>query len=106
MRRCRRRPSRSSPPSIGRLCRQLLTELAQITSADEAANWAQRILGAKNSLTAADARQVEDAFRTRMATLESAADIGGVPSSPVIRAPASGAATGRACRNIHCRGHR
>ena len=68
------------------LCRQMLTELAQITSADEAANWAQRILGAKNSLTAADARQVEDAFRTRMATLESAAHVGGVSASPVIPA--------------------
>ena len=62
----------------------MLVELAEIASADEAASWAQRILGAKNSLTAADARQVEDAFRARMATLESAADVADVQSSPVI----------------------
>ena len=55
---------------------QLLTELKEIGSAEEAANWAHRVLGAKNSLTAADARQVEDAFRAKLATLGSAADIG------------------------------
>ncbi len=38
----------------------------------------QRILGTKNSLTAADARQTEDAFRAKMAILDSAADVGGV----------------------------
>jgi hypothetical protein len=64
----------------------LLAELAEIASADEAASWAHRILGAKNSLTAANARQVEDAFRARMATLDSAADVGGVSASPVIPA--------------------
>ena len=47
------------------------------------ANWAQRSLGTKNSLTAADARQVEEAFRARMATLESAVDVGDMLASPV-----------------------
>ena len=69
------------------LCRQLLTELAEIASAEQAGSWAQRALGAKNSLTAADARQVEGAFRARLATLESQADIGDVSSSPAISAP-------------------
>jgi hypothetical protein len=64
----------------------LLAELAEIASAEQATSWAQRILGAKNSLTAADARQVEDAFRVRMATLESATDIGALLASPVISA--------------------
>ena len=64
----------------------MLIELAALASADEAATWAQRILGTKNSLTAADARQVEDAFRARMAILDSASDVGGVSSSPVISA--------------------
>ena len=68
------------------LCRQLLTELAEIASAEQAGSWAQRVLGAKNSLTAADARQVEDAFRARLATLESPPDIGDVSSSPAISA--------------------
>jgi len=68
------------------LCRQLLTELAEIASAEEAGSWAQRILGAKNSLTVADARQVEDAFRAKMATLGSAADVDDVLAPPVISA--------------------
>ena len=68
------------------LCRQLLTELLTLASTDEAATWAQRILGTKNSLTAADARQIEDAFQGRLAILESTADVGGVSSSPVISA--------------------
>jgi len=65
------------------LCRQLLTELAEIASADQAASWAKRILGSKNRLTAPDARQVEEAFRARMATLESAVDVGDMLASPV-----------------------
>jgi hypothetical protein len=65
------------------LCRQLLAELAEIASADKATNWAQRSLGTKNSLTAADARQVEEAFRARMATLESAVEVGDMLASPV-----------------------
>jgi hypothetical protein len=68
------------------LCRQWLAELAEIASAEKAASWAQRILGSKNSLTAADARQVEDAFRARIATLEGAADIGDVSASPLMPA--------------------
>jgi len=68
------------------LCRQLLTELAEIASADQAASWAKRILGSKNRLTAPDARQVEDAFGARLATFESAAGIDDASSSPVISA--------------------
>ncbi len=68
------------------LCRQLLAEVVGIASADAGAISTQRILGAKNSLTAADARQVEDAFQARLATLDSAADIGDVSSSPAISA--------------------
>ena len=49
---------------------QLLDELKAIASSDDAAIWAHRILGAKNSLTEADARQVEDAFQAKLATLE------------------------------------
>jgi hypothetical protein len=38
-----------------------MRELQEIASSDGAANWASRILGTKNSLTEADARQVENA---------------------------------------------
>ena len=66
---------------------QLVGELKAIASSDDAAIWAHRILGAKNSLTAADARQVEDAFQAKLATLEGAADVSDQPLSPVISAP-------------------
>ena len=36
---------------------QLVEELKEIASSDDAAIWAHRILGAKNSLTEADARR-------------------------------------------------
>jgi hypothetical protein len=53
---------------------QLMGELKEIASSDDAAIWAHRILGAKNSLTEVDARQVEDAFRAKLVTLEDADD--------------------------------
>ena len=61
---------------------QLLTELKDIGSAEEAAKWAHRVLSTKNSLTTDDARQVEDAFQDNLAKLGSTADIGDVPLSP------------------------
>jgi hypothetical protein len=45
---------------------QLVHELQEVGSSDGAANWAYT----KNRLTEADAKQVEDAFRARLATLE------------------------------------
>jgi hypothetical protein len=53
---------------------QLLTELAELTTAETATIWAHRILSAKNSLTEADARSVEEAFRTKLATVGSGGD--------------------------------
>ena len=50
---------------------QLVAELNDLGSHDNAAVWARRKLRAKNDLTAADARCVEDAFRARLATLQS-----------------------------------
>ena len=51
------------------LCEQMLAELKTIASADDAATWAHQKLGAKNSLTASDARRVEDAFEAKLASL-------------------------------------
>jgi hypothetical protein len=45
---------------------QLTAELEAISSAEEAANWAHRVIGSKNSLAAADAEYVEQAFRVRL----------------------------------------
>jgi ERF superfamily len=51
---------------------QLRNQLNDIDSAEAAAIWARRILPAKNSLCAADARQLEDAFEERLAGLNDA----------------------------------
>jgi hypothetical protein len=53
---------------------QLMSELKDIKSAEDAALWARRILPAKNSLNVADARQIEDAFQARLAVVEGATD--------------------------------
>jgi len=50
---------------------KLLTELWAITSADLAAAWAREALTAKNSLTATDAKLVEDAFERKLLELPS-----------------------------------
>jgi hypothetical protein len=50
---------------------KLLTEVGNITSADLAAAWAHEALTAKNSLTAADAKLVEDAFEQKLSELPS-----------------------------------
>jgi len=50
---------------------KLLTELGTITSADLAAAWAHEALTAKNSLTATDAKLVEDAFERKLLELPS-----------------------------------
>ena len=48
---------------------QLLNQLSEINSLESATIWARRILPAKNTLSAADAQQVEEAFRARLAEL-------------------------------------
>jgi len=48
---------------------QLRKQLNEIDSADGAALWTRRVLPAKDSLNAADARQLEDAFQARLAEL-------------------------------------
>ena len=50
---------------------KLLIEMENIASADLAATWAGEALVAKNSLTAADARLVEDAFERKLSDLPS-----------------------------------
>jgi hypothetical protein len=47
----------------------LIEQLATINSADEAADWARRNLPAKNTLTAADAKIVEERFQARLSTI-------------------------------------
>jgi ERF superfamily len=59
------------PEQSATLREQLLTELANITSADLATAWAHAALPAKNGLTATDAKPVEDAFERRLSELPS-----------------------------------
>jgi ERF superfamily len=60
------------PEPSAALCDQLMTELKDLNSAEQAANWVHRVLGAKNSLIAADAERIEQAFRERLAIFASA----------------------------------
>src|SRR5262245_55452198 len=70
------------PDQSAALRDQLRQELASLASADEATRWAQRALIAKNTLTAADAGLVEDAFRAQVATF---ADRDGATDKPLSR---------------------
>jgi hypothetical protein len=63
------RPAPLEPEQSVALREKLLTELGTITSVDLAAIWAQEALTTKNSLTAADAKLVEDAFERRLSEL-------------------------------------
>lgn len=49
---------------------RLTAEMRDINSADEAASWAHRVLRVKDTLTAADAEHIEQAFQLRIATFE------------------------------------
>jgi hypothetical protein len=64
----------------------LIEQVAAINSADEAAAWARRSLQAKNTLTAADARMVEQRFQARLGAI-------GVPGAAEGPQERSGGAT-------------
>jgi ERF superfamily len=67
-----------NPEQSAALREKLLTQLGNITSTDFAAAWARGALTAKNRLSAADAKLVEDAFERRLSDL---------PSSDGVAAP-------------------
>jgi ERF superfamily protein len=65
-------PSPHSELSVGlsaSLRVELLREIEALSDRDNAALWAQRRLGAKNQLSAADAQQVEEAFAAKLAPI-------------------------------------
>jgi hypothetical protein len=83
-------PITLDPERSAALREKLLMEVGNIASADLAAAWAREALTAKNSLTATDARLVEDAFERRLSELPSSD--GTAPSNddssvPQIEAP-------------------
>ena len=72
---------RGSAKTVSRACRQvleteasaalrdqLIDELKDLKSADEAGSWAHRVLGVKNTLTITDAERVERAFQLKIVT--------------------------------------
>jgi ERF superfamily len=59
----------------------LIEQMAAIKSEDEAAAWAHRNLPAKNTLTAADAKIVEERFQARLSKIRDGRDPGG-PGAP------------------------
>jgi len=65
------RPAILDPDQSAALREKLLHEVENIPSADLAAGWAWEALAAKNSLTAADAKLVEDAFERRLSEFPS-----------------------------------
>jgi len=78
------------PAQSAELRDKLLIEVESIASADLAATWAGEALVAKNSLTAADAKLVEDAFERRLSKFpssEAAALSNDDPSLPRIAEP-------------------
>jgi hypothetical protein len=60
------------PAQSAQLRDKLVMELQNIASPDLAATWAGEVLVAKNSLSAADAKLVEDAFERKLSDLPSA----------------------------------
>jgi ERF superfamily len=68
---------------------RLLAGLSTISSADDAAAWAQQNLPAKNSLTAEDARTVEAQFKARLSTISD----GVIPEGPLKAGPDEGVAS-------------
>src|SRR5262245_54925842 len=58
-----------APEQSAILRKRLVDQLAAIHSIDDAAAWAHRNLAAKNTLTAADARIVEEGFQARLSTI-------------------------------------
>jgi hypothetical protein len=86
-----------APQASATLRDRLLGELPDLSTADDATAWAQRALGAKNTLRGVDAAVVESAFAARIAelgdgdeaTLPSPADAG---RDPIEAAPPPGRA--------------
>jgi hypothetical protein len=91
----RRKPKRAAPTraTLGTeaseaLCAELLAELAGAGIGEELDRWAHTCLPAKNTLTAHDARRIEEAFQAKLSAVGTAeADSSELPPSPDETAP-------------------
>jgi ERF superfamily len=84
-------PAALSPDESAALRERLLGEIAALQSQESATTWAREALSAKNKLTAADAKALENAFEQRLAYFLSP-EI----TSPVARTAATAAGSGNA----------
>jgi len=69
------------PEASAALRERLTAEIRDISSADEAANWARRVMGAKNCLTVGDAEHVERAFQERLVSIPNQAAAPSIPNA-------------------------
>jgi hypothetical protein len=81
------------PEASAALRDQLTAELTDVNSADNATNWAHRVIGAKNTLTTADAERVEQAFKEKLASIAAVAVE--LSSKQTAKSPVSARATKR-----------
>jgi hypothetical protein len=92
------RPNHVQPANEAETLQQLLGEVAALGSSEEAAIWAHRSLPVKNTLTAANARLLEDAFESKVTALECRTEKYGESSTPAAElttpAPADAAVLG------------
>ena len=79
------------PGRSAALREQLTAELKDISSADEAANWAHRVMVTKNRLTAGDAEHVERAFQQRLVSITNQTAAASIPNAE---------------RSLRCRGRK
>jgi hypothetical protein len=67
------------PEASAALRQQLIAGTKAIGSAEDAANWAHRVIGVKNTLVVADAEQVERAFQEHLLSITSEAAASSLP---------------------------
>jgi hypothetical protein len=82
-----------APEQSANLRERLFAQLVDINSPDEAVAWAHRNLAAKNSLTAGDAKVVEERFQARLASITDVEASVGTSVAPAAVGTSSGLAT-------------
>jgi hypothetical protein len=87
------------PEQSAALREKLLAELGTIMSADLAVAWAREALTAKNTLTAADAKLVEDSFERRLSDLPSS-DVAATSNDDSLMTPIAGPQMNATTENI------
>jgi hypothetical protein len=82
-----------APDQSANLRERLVAQLVDINSADEATAWAYRSLPAKNTLTAGDAKIVEERFQARLSGISDSQASIAVSDSPAVEGTSDGLAT-------------